>query len=100
MFRTVSSASGRSWMNVSRSPLVGLMVSALLVAAVTLILYPLSDLDPGVSSGVLYVLDVLLVATYWGLWLGLLTSVASALALAYFHTRHVHQILADDPDDL
>jgi len=100
MFRTVSSASGRSWMNVSRSPLVGLMVSALLVAAVTLILYPLSDLDPGVSSGVLYVLDVLLVATYWGLWLGLLTSVASALALAYFHAMPGGSFEVDDAADV
>jgi signal transduction histidine kinase len=59
-------------------------VAAGVVVAVTLALYPLSKLDPGVSSGVLYVLGVLLVATYWGLWLGVATSVASALALAYF----------------
>lgn len=38
------------------------------------------------SSGVLYVLGVLLVATYWGLWLGVITSLASAIALDYFHT--------------
>jgi signal transduction histidine kinase len=76
-----------TWVRTSRSPLAGLVVSATLVTAVTLILYPLADLDPGVSSGVLYVVAVLLVATYWGLWLGLLTSLFSALALAFFHAK-------------
>jgi len=52
---------------------------------VTALLYPLSELDPGVSSGVLYVLGVLLLTIHWGLWLGLVTSVASAVALGVFH---------------
>jgi signal transduction histidine kinase len=87
----------------ARSPgstLAGLAAAAAVVTVVTVLLYPLSELDPGVSSGVLYVLGVLLVATYWGLWLGLITSVASALALDFFHTRPVHQFLADDAEDL
>jgi hypothetical protein len=67
------------------SPLVGLFLAAPVVVGIALILYPLSNLDPGVSSGVLYILGVLLVTTYWGLWLGLLTSVASATAVALFH---------------
>ena len=49
-------------------------------------MYPLQTLDPGVSSGALYVLGVLLVSVQWGLRLGLLTSLASAAALYYFHT--------------
>ena len=64
----------------------GLAAAAVIVTAVTLVLYPLRELDPGVSSGVLYVLGVLLVSVYWGLQLGLATSVASAAALYYFHT--------------
>ncbi|MCW3003337.1 MAG: hypothetical protein JWQ20_2635 [Conexibacter sp.] len=52
----------------------------------TIVLYPLQSVDPGVSSGVLYVLGVLGVSVTWGLRLGLLTSVASALALWVFHT--------------
>jgi signal transduction histidine kinase len=39
-----------------------------------------------VSSGVLYVLGVLLIATTYGLRLGLFTAALSALALDYFHT--------------
>ncbi len=83
-----------------RSTLGGLIAAAAVVTAVTALLYPISELDPGVSSGVLYVLGVLLVATYWGLWLGLVTSVASALALDFFHTQPAHQFLADDAEDL
>jgi signal transduction histidine kinase len=64
----------------------GLAAAALVVAAVTLVVYPLQELDPGVSSGVLYVLGVLLVSVNWGLRLGLITSLASAAALYYFHT--------------
>ena len=68
-----------------RPRLVGLAVAAATVAGVTALLYPLSRLDPGVSSGVLYVLGVLLLTMHWGLWLGLVTSVASTVALGLFH---------------
>jgi signal transduction histidine kinase len=82
------------------STLAGLAVGATMVAAVTLVLYPLTKLDPGVSSGVLYVLGVLLVATHWGLWLGLVTSIASALALDYFHTNPQGQFFGHEASDL
>ena len=69
-----------------RSRLIGLAFAVLVVAAVTLILYPISDIDPCVSSGVLYVLGGMVIATTRGLWMGLLTAVLSAFALDYFHT--------------
>jgi signal transduction histidine kinase len=84
----------------SRSRSAGVASAAVVVTAVTLVLYPLQGLDPGVSSGVLYVLGVLLVSMYWGLWLGLLTSAASAVALDYFHATHGSHMLAVDPGDL
>ncbi len=40
-------------------------------------IYPLREVAPEVSPGVVYLLAVLLVAMYWGLAFGLLTSVAS-----------------------
>jgi signal transduction histidine kinase len=82
----------------ARSPSAGLVAAAVIVAAVTLLLYPLQELDPGVSSGVLYVLGVLLVSICWGLRLGLATSVASAAALYFFHTNPIglHVKNADD----
>jgi signal transduction histidine kinase len=64
---------------------LGVLTAAAVVAAVTGLLYPLSRLDPGVSSGMLYVLGVLLLSTHWGLWLGLIASVASTIALGVFH---------------
>jgi signal transduction histidine kinase len=73
------------------SQLLGLLAAAAMVAAVTGLLYPLSTLDPGVSSGVLYVLGVLLLATHWGLRLGLVASVASTLALGVFHGDLGHE---------
>jgi signal transduction histidine kinase len=72
-------------MRASTNSAVGLAAGALVVSAVTLLLYPLQKLDPGVSGGVLYVLGVLLVSVNWGLRLGLLTSVGSAAALYCFH---------------
>jgi signal transduction histidine kinase len=83
-----------------RSFAVGLAVSVLIVAAVTLLVYPLQSLDPGVSSGVLYLLGVLVISVYWGLRLGLFTSVASALALEYFHTEPTGSFAAKHADDL
>jgi signal transduction histidine kinase len=64
----------------------GLTTAAAVVTAVTVLVYPLQQLDPGVSSGVPYLLGVLLVSVRWGLPLGLATSVASAAALYLFHT--------------
>ena len=68
------------------SPYVGLAATAAVVTAVTLLVYPLQQLDPGISSGVPYLLGVLLVSVRWGLRLGLATSAASAAALYFFHT--------------
>ena len=62
-----------------------MLVAAGSLALTTLLLYPLSEVAEPVSLGVLYLLAVLLVSTYWGLWLGLATSVAAALAFNFFH---------------
>jgi two-component system, OmpR family, sensor histidine kinase KdpD len=70
---------------MSRSPVVGVLVAAASLAVTTLLLYPLEDIAPPVSLGVLYLLAVLLVSTLWGLRLGLATSVAAALAFNFFH---------------
>ena len=66
-------------------PLIGVLVAAASIALTTLLLYPLSEIAPAVSLGVLYLLAVLLVSTVWGLRLGLATSVAAALAFNFFH---------------
>src|SRR6185312_10486848 len=64
---------------------LGLLAAAASVAATTLIIFPLRKVMPSVSTGVLYLIGVLIVSTRWGLWLGLITSVASAAAFNWFH---------------
>jgi two-component system sensor histidine kinase KdpD len=64
---------------------LGLFVAAAFIALETLIGYPLKSAAPELSLGVVYLVGVLVVSTVWGLGLGLLTSVASALAFNFFH---------------
>jgi two-component system sensor histidine kinase KdpD len=68
-----------------RSTALGVLVAAVSLAVTTALLYPLEDVASAVSLSVLYLLPVLLVSTLWGLWLGLATSVAAALAFNFFH---------------
>jgi two-component system, OmpR family, sensor histidine kinase KdpD len=68
-----------------RSVATGILVAVGSVALVTALIYPLKEVMPVVSTSVLYLLPVLLVAGYWGLWLALPTAVVSALAWNFFH---------------
>jgi two-component system sensor histidine kinase KdpD len=68
-----------------RSPLVGALVLVASVALITVANFGLREVVPVVSTGVVYLLAVLLVSSWWGLWMGLATAVASALAWNYFH---------------
>src|SRR3954451_18017376 len=69
-----------------RQPLlVGVAAAALGVAATTLLVFALRGVAPVVSLGVVYLVTVLAVASVWGVWLGLATAVASALAFNFFH---------------
>jgi K+-sensing histidine kinase KdpD len=67
------------------STATGLGVALLCVALSTALIYPLRGITPAVSTGVVYMLAVLVVSIYWGLWLGLFTGVASAAAFNFFH---------------
>lgn len=68
-----------------RSPLSGLVAAVVSVAVITALIYPLREIVPVVSTGVVYTLAVMLVSSYWGLWLGLLTALLSSAAWNYFH---------------
>src|SRR3712207_866414 len=83
-----------------RSPLVGALVAVLSVAAITGLVYGLRQIMPAASTGVLYMLAVLLVSSHWGLWLGLATSVASALAFNFSHIPPTHRLAIADPEHL
>ena len=69
----------------ARSPVVGAFVLIGSVALVTAANFGLRELVPVVSTGIVYLLAVLLVSSRWGLWMGLATAVASALAWNWFH---------------
>jgi two-component system, OmpR family, sensor histidine kinase KdpD len=64
---------------------LGVVAALVGVAATTALIFPLRNAAPAVSLGVVYLLVVLIVSTFWGLWLGLATSIASALAFNWFH---------------
>jgi signal transduction histidine kinase len=86
----------RSW----RAAAIDLGLACAVVGAITAVLFPIAELDPGVSSGVVYVLGVLLLATRRGLRAGLTASVISAAALDYFHADPAGTFYAKDPGDL
>ena len=58
----------------------------------TLAIYPLSHLAPIDSLGVVYLPAVIIVATYWGIGLGLLTALASSLSYNFFHLPIIGQL--------
>ena len=58
------------------STAAGVAVAFAAVAVATALVYPLKVIAPAVSLGVVYLPAVLLVSAYWGLRLGLLTSLA------------------------
>jgi two-component system, OmpR family, sensor histidine kinase KdpD len=64
---------------------VGAAVAVGAVAAATAAIYPLKHVAPTVSLSVVYLPAVLFVSAYWGLPLGLLTSLLSAAAFNFFH---------------
>jgi two-component system sensor histidine kinase KdpD len=84
---------------MARTPLIGLAVAAAAVALTTLLLYPLSEVAPPVSLGVLYLLAVLLVSSVWGLWLGFATGVGAALAFNYFHLPPSGRLAISEPEN-
>jgi signal transduction histidine kinase len=64
---------------------VGVVVATSLIVAETLVVYPLKQVAPPDSLGVIYLLGVVVVAIRWRFWLAAATSLASALAFDYFH---------------
>jgi two-component system, OmpR family, sensor histidine kinase KdpD len=82
-----------------RSAALGVIVAAGSLAVTTALLYPLENVADAVSLGVLYLLPVLLVSTVWGLWLGLATSVAAALAFNFFHIPPTGRFTIDEAEN-
>ncbi|GDY30701.1 DUF4118 domain-containing protein [Gandjariella thermophila] len=71
---------------------LGVTTGAILVAAVTLLSYPLRHAATPEPLSALYLLGVVLVSALWGWWPGAVTAVASALAFDYFHSAPLGSI--------
>ncbi|MGH2878906.1 MAG: sensor histidine kinase [Solirubrobacteraceae bacterium] len=78
---------------------VGALVAVVLVALCTLVIYPLKQAAPVVSLSVVYMLAVVIVSVTWGVWLGVATSLLSALAFNYFHLPPVGRLTISDGDN-
>lgn len=76
--------------------IAGVVVVLVLVALCTGLVYPLKDLMTVSSLGVVYLLGVVLVSAYWGLWFGVAMSVASAAAFNFFHLSPALRFTIDD----
>ena len=63
----------------------GLLATLVAVGLATLLVYPLKDVAPAVSLGVVYIPGVLLISSVWGWRLGLVSALLSALAFNWFH---------------
>ena len=68
-----------------RSAATGALAAVASVALVTAVIFGLRELVPVVSTGVVYMLAVLFVSSFFGLWFGLLSALLSALAFNFFH---------------
>jgi K+-sensing histidine kinase KdpD len=70
---------------------LGLAATLAAVTIGTLLVYPLKSVAPVVSLGVVYLPAILLISIVWGLRLGLLAAVASAVAFNFFHIPPLHR---------
>jgi two-component system sensor histidine kinase KdpD len=90
-------SAGAGTLRGSRPPLtIGIAVLVGAVAIATAAIYPLRQIAPVVSLSVVYLPAVLLVSAYWGLWLGLATSLLSAAAFNFFHLPPTGQFTIAD----
>jgi signal transduction histidine kinase len=71
------------------------VVVAALIALETLVVYPLRQVAPDISLGLVYLPGVLVVSSVWGLALGAVTAVLSTAAFDFFHVAPVGSIVFD-----
>jgi two-component system sensor histidine kinase KdpD len=81
------------------SRLTGVLVAVASVAAATGVIYPLKQVAPVVSLGVVYLLAVVVVATFWGLAFGIAAALLSAAAFNFFHLPPVGRFTLADSSD-
>jgi two-component system sensor histidine kinase KdpD len=75
---------------------LGVVVAIVGIALETLVIYPLAHVANVVSLGVVYLVAVVVVSTYWGMWLGVATALLSAAAFNFFHLPPVGRLTLSD----
>ncbi len=70
---------------------LGVAATLVAVAVGTLLVYPLKEVAPVLSLGVVYLPAILLISIVWGLRLGLFASIASAAAFNFFQIPPLHR---------
>lgn len=78
---------------------LGLLATVVAVAVGTLLVYPLKQVAPVVSLGVVYLPAILLISTIWGLRLGLFASILSAAAFNFFQIPPLHRFTIADEEN-
>ena len=78
---------------------LGLLAVLVAVLVGTVLVYPLKSVAPVASLGVVYLPAILLISTVWGLRLGLLASLASAVAFNYFQLPPLHRLTIADEEN-
>jgi two-component system, OmpR family, sensor histidine kinase KdpD len=81
----------------NRPPLLaGMVATVVLVAACTGAVYPLKELTTVSSLGVVYLLGVVVISTFWGVWPGVAMAILSAAAFNFFHLPPVGRFTIAD----
>lgn len=83
----------------ANSPWVGVLVAILAVAITTLAIYPLKEVAPAVSAGVVYLLPVLIISIFWNVWIGLLTAALSTVSFNFFHIEPTGLLTISSPEN-
>ena len=78
---------------------LGLLATVAAVVVGTLIVYPLKSIAPVSSLGVVYLPGILLISIVWGLRLGLIASLASAIAFNFFQLPPLHRFTIADEEN-
>lgn len=78
----------------------GLVAATAAVALTTLAIFPLKEVAPAVSVGVVYLLPVLTISIFWNIWIGLYTAVLSGLSFNFFHIEPTGILSINSPENI
>ena len=84
----------------AQSARFGVVAAVIVIAFTTIAIYPLKEVAPALSAGVVYLLPVLAISIFWNVWTGLFTAVLSALSFNFFHIEPTGTLTISSPENL